>query len=84
MEAISIYPQSLTNPNPKCTKKSRTWIKQVCKPEQVNKVKSRLICGKRNGNDHLELPSKRRLVSKDDGVSSNSMVEAKHQPCQSQ
>ena len=41
------------------------------------------VCGKRGGEDHLELPGKSRLVSKDDGSSSFSMVEAMRQPRQS-
>ena len=44
----------------------------------------KIIGGKRCGEDHLELPGKRRLVSKDDGSSSFSMVEAVCQPRQSQ
>ena len=44
----------------------------------------KIIGGKRCGEDHLELLSKRRLVSKDDGSSSFSMVEVVCQPCQSQ
>ena len=43
----------------------------------------KIIGGKRYGEDHLELPGKRRLVSKDDGSSSFSMVEAVYQPHQS-
>ena len=54
------------------------------KKKEKKKKKSSPICGKRVGVDHLELPSKHILVSKDYGSSSNSMVEAKHQPCQSQ
>lgn len=44
----------------------------------------KLIGGKRSGDDHLVLPSKRRLVSKGDENCSNSMVEVVTQPCQSQ
>ncbi|KAL0008578.1 hypothetical protein SO802_010080 [Lithocarpus litseifolius] len=41
-------------------------------------------CGKRKGESHLELPSKHQRVSKDEGESNYSMVEAEVQPCQSQ
>ena len=44
----------------------------------------KIIGGKRCGEDHLELPGKRRLVAKDDGSSSFSMVEAVSQPRQLQ
>ena len=44
---------------------------------------TKLVCGKRGGEDHLELLGKSRLVSKDDGSSSFSMVEAVCQPHQS-
>ena len=49
-----------------------------------NNKTEKLVCGKRGRQDHLELPSKRRLVSKDDGSSSFSMVEAVCHPRQSQ
>ena len=42
------------------------------------------VCGKRSGDDHLELPGKRKVVSKDDKNFSYSMVEAMVQPHQSQ
>ena len=48
------------------------------------KEHSKLSGVKRGGEVHLELPSKRRLVSKDDENCSNSMVEADAQPRQSQ
>ena len=84
----SNHSQSSANPNPKCQKKKKkTWTKQVCKPAQktqVNKEENGLICRKRRGVNHLELPLKRRLVSKDDGVATISMVEAVQQPRQSQ
>ena len=51
--------------------------------EKNNKAE-KIVCGKRGGEDHLELRGKRRLVSKDDGSSSFSMVEAVCQPRQSQ
>ena len=52
---------------------------RVVKNNEVEKV----VCGKRGGEDHPQLPSKDRLVSKDDGSSSFSMVEAMCQPRQS-
>ena len=51
--------------------------------EKNNKAE-KIVCGKRGGEDHLELRGKRRLVSKDDGSSSFSMVEVVYQPRQSQ
>ena len=42
------------------------------------KTQNSPICGKQVGVDHLELPSKHILVSKDDASYSNSMVEAEH------
>ena len=45
---------------------------------------SKPVCGKRSGDDHLELPGKRKVVSKDDENFSYSMVEAMVQPHQSQ
>ena len=56
-------------------------ISSTCKGGEKNKAK-KIICGKRVGGDHLELPGKRRLVSKDDGNSSFSMVEVVCQPHQ--
>ena len=58
--------------------------KYIRKKAASTKEQSKLSGGKRSGEGHLELPSKRRLVSKDDEYSSNSMVEAETQPCQSQ
>ena len=45
------------------------------------KEQTKLSGGKRSGEAHPELPSKRRLVLKDDENCSNSMVEAETQPC---
>ena len=53
---------------------------RVAKNNEVEKV----VYGKRGGEDHPKLPSKHRLVSKDYGSSSFSMVEAMCQPRQSQ
>ena len=47
-------------------------------------IAEKIVGGKRCGEDHLELPGKHRLVSKDDGSSSFSMVEVVYQPRQSQ
>ena len=51
---------------------------------EQKKLAEKIAGGKRRGEDHLELPGKRRLVSKDDGSSSFSMVEAVSQPRQLQ
>ena len=51
---------------------------------EKKKIAEKIVGGKRRGEDHLELPGKRRLVSKDDGSSSFSMVEAVSQPRESQ
>ena len=48
----------------------------------MNKEENGLRCRKK-GVNHLELPLKRRLVSKDDGVDTISMVEAVQHPRQS-
>ena len=50
----------------------------------MNKEENGLRCRKRKGFNHLELTLKRRLVAKDDGVATISMVEAVQQPRQSQ
>ena len=77
-----------SNPNP--TSSKRKWKKQAHtkaletkqnktkKKKQEQQQQSSPICGKWVGVNHLELPSKHILVSKDDGSSSNSMVEAEH------
>ena len=57
---------------------------QVCARVEKKNNAEKIIGGKRYGEDHLELPGKQRLVSKDDGSSSFSMVEAVNQPRQSQ
>ncbi|KAK9989616.1 hypothetical protein SO802_029855 [Lithocarpus litseifolius] len=77
------------NPRPESKKKTTTrkWTKLVRKAAQEKKVTNEehgLSCKKRRGVYHLELPSKRRLVSKDDGVVTISMVEAAQQPRQLQ
>ena len=51
---------------------------------EKKKIAEKIVGGKRRGEDHLELPGKRKLVSKDDGSSSFSTVEAVSQPRQSQ
>ena len=51
---------------------------------EKKKIAEKIVGGKRRGEDHLELPGKRRMVSKDDGSSSFSMVEAVSQPRQLQ
>ena len=51
---------------------------------EKKKIAEKIVGGKRRGEDHLELPGKCRLVSKDDGSSSISMVEVVYQPRQSQ
>ena len=64
-----------------------TWSrsnKHIRKKAVSTKEQSKLSGVKRSGEAHLELPSKRRLVSKDDENYSNSMVEADAQPRQSQ
>ena len=58
--------------------------KHVRKEVMGTKEQSKLSGGKRSGEAHLELLSKRRLVSKDDENCSNSMVEAETQPHQLQ
>ena len=57
---------------------------QVHARVEKKKIAEKIVGGKRRGEDYLELPGKRRLVSKDDGSSSFSMVEAIYQPRQSQ
>ena len=47
------------------------------------KTVSKHLGVKRGRIDHLALPEKQRMVSKDDESSSNLMVEAMHQPRQS-
>ena len=64
-----------------------TWSKSnkhIRKKAVSTKEQIKLSGVKRSGEAHLELPSKRRLVSKDDENYSNSMVEADAQPLQSQ
>ena len=83
---ISKHSQNSAKPNPKCQKKKK-WTKLVCKPAQetqVNKEENGLRCKKKRGVNHLELPSKCRLVSKDDGVATISMLEAVQEHRQSQ
>ena len=58
--------------------------KHIRKKAVSTKEQSKLSGGKRSGEAHLELLSKHRPVSKDDEYSSNSMVDAKTQPRQSQ
>ena len=58
--------------------------KHVRKKVMCTKEQSKLSGGKRSGEAHLELLSKRRLVSKDDENCSNSMMEAETQPHQLQ
>ena len=70
-------------------RRAETFYEQLdvclsCARMVKNNKAEKLVCGKRGGEDHLELPSKRRLVSKDDGRSSFSVVEAVCQPRQSQ
>nr|POF07440.1 hypothetical protein CFP56_29206 [Quercus suber] len=57
--------------------------KHIRKKAVSTKEQSKLSGGKRGGEGHLELPSKRRLVLKDDENCSNLMVEAENQPRQS-
>ena len=49
---------------------------QACARVVKKNGATKLVCGKRGGEDHLELPGKSKLVSKDHGSSSFSMVEA--------
>ena len=75
--------QKINTATPKKTYTKGGMIYQAC-PRVVKKNgAAKLVCSKRGGEDHLELPGKCRLVSKDDGSSSFSMVEAVCQPRQS-
>lgn len=70
--------------NPIPTGTQRTWKRLAHEKAKEIKAESKPICGKRDGVFRLELPSKRREVSKDDDSLSNSMVKAESQPHQSQ
>ena len=64
-----------------------TWSKSnkhIRKKVVSTKEQSKLSGVKRSGEAHVELPSKHRLVSKDDENCSNSMVEVDAQPRQLQ
>nr|POF21271.1 hypothetical protein CFP56_27048 [Quercus suber] len=79
VKAAPIHIQSLTNPNPKCSKKSTTWTKQARRPTQGKWSRLRQAqvsspslreedkgLGKRVMDDNRilpELPNKRRQVS---------------------
>nr|POE70874.1 hypothetical protein CFP56_79348 [Quercus suber] len=70
------------------TSPKKTYIRggrkyQVCARVVEKNGATKLVCGKRGGEDHLELLGKSRLVSKDGGSSSLSMVEVVCQPRQS-
>ena len=74
-----INPTSNSNPS------TRGRLKKQARSRIVgSSTKGKTVCGKRIGDDYLELLGKCRLVSKDDGSSSYSMVEDVYQPCQSQ
>lgn len=75
LDSSSATPLISSNPNPTRTKGK--WKKQAHTKASGENTQSRPICGKRVRVDH-------RLVSKDDGGSLNSMVEAVHQSLQLQ
>ena len=81
--AQSVQQKLNTTTSKKNGTRGRRKLLARAKVEKNNKV-DKIVCGKKGGEDHLELPGKRRLVSKDDGSSSFSMVEAVCQPRQSQ
>ena len=74
-----INPTSTTNPSVRgrIKKQNRAGVRG-------GSTNSKPVCGKQSEDDHLELPSKRKVVSKDDENFSYSMVEAVVQPHQSQ
>ena len=69
--------------NPTLMSIKRNWKKQTRTRGTGSKTVSKLLCVKRGCIDHLELPKKRRMVSKEDESSSNLMVVAMHRPRQS-
>ena len=86
MEQIEadLIANSKNSSNPIPTGTQRTWKRLAHEKAKEIKAESKPICGKRDGLFRLELPSKRREVSKDDDSLSNSMVKAESQPHQSQ
>ena len=82
VQATVPYVATSSAPNRPSTKGKRN--KQIRTKAVGIKEQSKLIGGKRSGDDHLELPRKRRLVSKGDENFSNSIVEVETQPRQSQ
>ena len=75
--------QKINTASPKKTYTRGGRKYQACARMVKKNGATKLVCGaKRGGEDHLELPGKSRLVSKDDGSSSFSMVEAVCQPRQ--
>ena len=75
--------QKINTATPKKTYTKGGMKYQACARVVKKNGAAKLVCSKRGGEDHLELPGKCRLVSKDDGSSSFSMVEAVCQPRQS-
>ena len=70
--------------NPIPTHPLRTWKKRTRINYVANRMGKKQTGEKRGRPDHLELPTKRRLVSKDGESSIISMVEAVNQPYQLQ